>query len=88
MRRRLRILALLVALAAAGVWLATGANRGWTKTSVPVRTLDEVTGIEGIRYQPGFVPGVDFLGVSWLGAGLLAGVSLLLRKPNNLENKP
>lgn len=76
MRRRLRILALFVALAAGGVWLATGANRGWTKTSVPVKIVDEVTGIEGIKYQPRFVPGVDFLGVSLLGAGLLAGVSL------------
>ena len=35
----------LVLLAAGATWLATGANRGWTKTSVPVKTLDEVTGI-------------------------------------------
>jgi hypothetical protein len=26
------------------------------------------------------VPGVDFLGVAWLGAGVLAGASLFFRK--------
>jgi len=60
MKRALRIIALLVVLVAVAVWLATGANRGWTKTSVPVKTLDEVTGIEGISYQKKFLPGVDF----------------------------
>ena len=48
MKKILRILALLVVVAAATTWLVTGANRAWTKTSVPVKTLDEVTGIEGI----------------------------------------
>ena len=38
----------LVVLAAGATWLVTGANRGWTKTSVPVKTLDPVTEIEGI----------------------------------------
>jgi hypothetical protein len=49
MSKTLRILALVLALAAAGTWLATGGNRGWTKTSVPVRTVDEVTGLEAIN---------------------------------------
>lgn len=80
MKRRLQILALLLAVTAVLVWLATGANRGWTKTSVPVKTLDEVTGIEAIAYRQQFVPGVDFLGLALLGAGVLAGVSLFFRK--------
>ena len=80
MKRILQILALLVVLLAAVTWLATGANRGWTKTSVPVKTLDQVTGIEGITYQPKFLPGVDFLGATFAGAALLAGASLLFRK--------
>ena len=79
MKRTLQILALVVAIAAGIIWLATGANRGWTKTSVPVKTLDEVTGLEGIEYRKRFVPGVDFLGGALLGAGLLAGASLLFR---------
>jgi hypothetical protein len=83
MKRILQSLALLVVLVAAVTWLATGANRGWTKTSVPVKTLDQVTGIEGITYQPKFLPGVDFLGAAFGGAVLLAGASLFVRKTNN-----
>ncbi|MEI6195304.1 MAG: hypothetical protein WCS42_13340 [Verrucomicrobiota bacterium] len=48
MKHILQILAVLVVLAAGATWLVTGANRGWTKTSVPVKTLDPVTEIEGI----------------------------------------
>ena len=80
MKRILRFLALLVWLAGATIWVATGANRGWTKTSVPVKTLDTVTGIEGITYQDKFLPGVDFLGAALAGAGLLAGASFFFRK--------
>lgn len=86
MKRTLQILALLVVLAAGATWLATGANRGWTKTSVAVKTLDEVTGIEGITYQKKFLPGVDFLGAAFGGAALLAGASFFFRKPKT--NQP
>ena len=86
MRKTLRLLAALVILAAAITWAATGANRGWTKTSVPVKTLDQVTGIEGITYQPKFLPGVDFLGAAFGGAVLLAGASFIFRKPKT--NQP
>jgi len=79
MSKTLRILALVLALAAAGTWLATGGNRGWTKTSVPVKTVDEITGLEGISYERRFVPGLDFLGAALLGASLLAGGSFLFR---------
>ena len=79
MSKTLRILALVLALAAAGTWLATGGNRGWTKTSVPKTTVDEVTGLEGISYVRRFVPGLDFLGAALLGASLLAGGSFLFR---------
>jgi ABC-type Na+ efflux pump permease subunit len=80
MKKALRLLALLVALIAAIVWLAAGGNRGWTKTSVPVKTLDEVTGIEGITYQKKFLPGVDFLAVAFAGAFVLAGASFFFRR--------
>lgn len=79
MKAALRVLALTALLGAGGLWLFAGANRGWTKTSVPVKTLDEVTGIEGVTYERRFVPGVDFLGAAATGAGLLLGVSFLVR---------
>jgi len=75
----LRWLALALIVTAVGLWLATGASRGWTKTSVPVKTTDEITGIEGVSYQKKFVPGVDFLGAAVTGAGILAGASFLFR---------
>jgi hypothetical protein len=81
MKKILQLLALLLVLGAIVTWLATGANRGWTKTSVPVKSLDEVTGIEGITYEKKFLPGVDFLGATLGAAALLAGTSLLFRKP-------
>jgi hypothetical protein len=80
MPKTLRILALLLALAAAATWLATGGNRGWTKTSVPKTTVDEVTGLEAVSYERRFVAGLDFLGAAWLGASLLAGSSFLFHK--------
>jgi hypothetical protein len=80
MKRTLRMLALILVVAAGLTWLATGANRGWTRTSVPVKTLDAVTGIEGIDYHKQFVPGLDFLGGAMLGAGFLAGTSFLFRR--------
>ena len=87
MKKILQILALVVLLAAGVTWLATGANRGWTKTSVPVTTLDAVTGIEGITYQPKFLPGVDFLGAAFVVAAALAGTSFLFRNKNKTNNQ-
>ncbi len=87
MKRTFRLLALALAMAATLAWLALGANRGWTRTSVPVKTLDQVTGIEGIEYHKQFVPGIDFLGSSLLGAGMLAGASLFFRNPQTRQTK-
>jgi hypothetical protein len=87
MNRTLKLLALLVILTAVATWLATGANRAWTKTSVQVKTLDEVTGIEGITYQKKFLPGVDFLAAAVGGSAVLFGLSFLFRKPNIKPNQ-
>jgi hypothetical protein len=78
-KKVLRTLALLLLVATLAVWVATGANRGWTKTSVPVTRTDEVTGITVDDYQKRFVPGIDFLGAALLGSGILAGASFLFR---------
>ena len=88
MKRILRWLALGLILAGAGFWLATGAHRGWTKTSVPVTTKDEVTGIEGVSYQKKFVPGVDFLGTVAAAAAALATASLLFRGKKTENQQP
>ena len=86
MKKVIQVLAALVVVASLGVWLATGANRGWTKTSVEKTVVDEVTGIEGRTYERRFVPGVDALTLGLIGAGVLAGVSFLIRKPKPLTN--
>ena len=86
MKKLLRIIAVAVALTATATWLATGASRGWTKTSVEKKTVDEVTGIEGITYEKRFVPGLDFLGGALLGTGVLGGVSFLFRNKSTNSN--
>ena len=87
MKKILLMLAALTVLAAGTIWLVTGANRGWTKTSVAVKTLDPVTGIEGVSYQKKFLPGVDFLGAAAAGAVVLAGASLCFRTKKQSATK-
>jgi hypothetical protein len=77
MRKTLRVLALVLAAAAVGAWLMTGAHRGWTRTSVAHPVVDEVTGIESVRYEKQFVAGIDFLGIALLAAGMLVGAAFL-----------
>ncbi len=81
----------MVVVGALAVWLATGANRGWTKTSVATMRVDEITGIESPHYEKRFVPGLDFLWGALLGGGILACVSLLFRnqpKPKTDRSLP
>jgi hypothetical protein len=78
MKIPLRIFAAILILAAVAYWLAAGADPGWTKTSLPIKTVDQVTGLEHIEWQQKFVPGVDFLGVALVAAAALAGASLFL----------
>jgi hypothetical protein len=78
MKRTLRITAAVLVVGAMVFWAAAGANRGWTKTRVPKKIVDEVTGLEGVQWQDRFVPGVDFLGAALLGAGVLAGISIFV----------
>jgi hypothetical protein len=53
---------------------------------VPVKTVDQVTGIEGMEYRKQFVPGVDFLAGTLLGAAFLGGASLLFRNKTTTQN--
>jgi len=78
-KKTLRIVAAVLMVGSVAFWVAAGANHGWTKTRVPTQVMDSVTGLEGIEWHDKFVPGVDFLAAALLGAGLLAGVSFLVR---------
>jgi hypothetical protein len=80
MKRVFRIMALGLALAGVVCWIILGAHRGWSQTTVPVRIVDEVTGLEAVEYRRQFVPGLDFLGGTLAGAGALAVVSFFFRK--------
>jgi hypothetical protein len=82
MKRTIQISAILIAVAALTIWAAAGAHRGWTQTLVPVKTVDAVTGIEGIDYRRQFIPGVDFLGLALIASATLFGASLFIRKPS------
>ena len=88
LKRILRVLALVLALSASVYWLAAGGNRGWTKNKIEVKTLDPVTGLEGVQYPEKFIPGVDFLGGALLGAALLAGASFFFRNKNKSHSEP
>ncbi len=70
--------AVLILVVTVAIWAAMGSSVGWTKTSVEVRTEDPVTGIEGVSYRDQFVPGVEFLAVGVLGAGLIFAFTLLI----------
>ncbi len=87
MKCGIQILAAVIALGVVISWASLGASRGWTKTAKPVKVMDEVTGIEGITYQKGFWPGVDFLGAGLIGAGVLAGVSFLFRSKSSPQHQ-
>jgi amino acid transporter len=86
MKKTLRILAAVVALATAVTWLFTGASLGWTQTTVEKKTVDEVTGLVGITQEKQFRAGVDFLGGGLLGAGVLVGASFLFRNKSTNQN--
>ncbi len=85
MKKTLRILAMLIALAAAITWVATGANRGWTKTSLVTQKTDPVTGIEYPVSTSKFLPGVDFLGAAAIVTVGVLGTSFLFRSKSKTE---
>lgn len=89
MATKLRTVAALLVLAAVCTWVATGANRGWTKTSVFEEQIDPVTGLTGHVEKPNqFIPGVDFLAATTVAAGVLVGISFLFRRKPKQNDKP
>ena len=83
MRRILQWLALGLAADAMAGWLALGANRGWTKTSVTRWQKDPVTEIDGPVIEKKFVPGLDLLAVCLVGALALFAGSLFVSRTKN-----
>lgn len=78
--RALRAAAAAVLLGGLGIWLATGAHPGWSRTSTVTMQQDEVTGIEYPVRRDEFVAGVE-VPVAAVGmAGFLAALSLLPRR--------
>ncbi len=84
-RRLLLVASALLALGSVGFWAAKGAHRGWSQNKVPVKAVDEVTGLEHVTYEDRYVPGVDFLGGGLALAAALAGASLFLRKKHSSQ---
>ena len=83
MRSILQWLALGLAVVVLAGWLALGANRGWTKTTVTRWQKDPVTEIDGPVVEKKFVPGVDLLAVCLTGALALFIASLFVSKTKN-----
>ena len=55
MKRILQTVAAVIAITAIAVWFAGGAHTGWTRTTSPKETIDEVTGLEAVTYEKRFV---------------------------------
>jgi hypothetical protein len=79
-KRVLQLIAGIVLLGAIAFWFAKGANRGWTKNRVEIRTVEEITGMDTIHYEDRYIPGVEFLGGAVVLSGALFALSFCCRK--------
>jgi len=85
MKTLIRAVALAMAVVAVGFWYVGGANPGWTKNRIQVKSIDPVTEIEQVEWQDKFIPGVDLLGGGLIAAGVLFVGSLFIRKQNKQQ---
>ena len=76
----LRMLSGILALFLFAYWGAAGWNRGWTKTQIPQKQVDEVTGIEFVTYKDHFMPGIEFLTLGLFFCVLLFVITFIRRK--------
>ncbi len=84
MRRNLRLAAAVLGAVSVAVWLALGANRGWTKTTKTELKKDPVTEIEFPVIIKQFSPGVEALAAGILLAAALAVLSFAFKpKPKH-----
>lgn len=80
MPRLLIIIGTVCLLAVVVTWFSLGADRGWSKTLVPVAKVDPVTELEFTEYEKRFVPGLDFLIAGSAGSLFLVALGLFLGK--------
>ncbi|WP_442888239.1 hypothetical protein [Congregicoccus parvus] len=78
-RKVLLMLAATLFVATLGTWVATGAHRGWSKTTVTEMHTDEFTGIEYPVERDAFVAGLEFVAVGLAGSLVLGASSLVVR---------
>lgn len=84
-RRALRWLALAVLAVSIGFWAAKGARLGWSQNQVPVQGVDEITGLDYVRYEQRFVPGIEWVGGAAGLAAALFALSFLFRSNSSLR---
>jgi hypothetical protein len=84
MRKAFRVLGVITAVVVTSVWLAAGANRGWTKTTTSEMLKDPVTEIEypGPR-KTTFSPGIEVLGSGWALAVVFVIASFFIKSKTN-----
>lgn len=83
-----RMLSGIAAMFLFAYWAAAGANRGWTKTQIPVTQIDEITEIEYVVYKDHFMPGVELLGAGLFLCVALFAVTFVGRKRLPAHNTP
>lgn len=83
----LRSLATALAVGGVGVWLATGAHRGWTRTSEVEMRRDEITGIDYPVRRDKFTAGVE-IPLAALGGAALLTVGAALLRPRERPSGP
>lgn len=86
LRRVLRLAAALVFAGVVGLWAATGAHRGWTRTQITEMQRDEITGLDYPVTRDGLVAGVDLLAAGAGLAGALFGASLLVGRASRCRS--
>jgi hypothetical protein len=80
----LRVIAALLAILFLTLWLALGANRGWTKTTRTRMSKDPVTELDYPMIEKHFSPGIEVLGFGLLACAALAGLSFTIQKRKQL----
>ena len=79
MKMAVRAFAILLLVGTIAIWAGMGGTLGWTKTKIPVKHVDAVTGIEYVEYKSGLEPGVEFLALGIGSAVVIFAATLFVR---------
>jgi hypothetical protein len=87
MKRALQILAVVLAVATISLWVAKGANTGFTKNRIQVKVIDPGNRNSGTSQMAGsFIPGIEYLGGGLIAAGAFFVGSFFIRKQTKQQN--